>query len=182
MLALPPPPPVPSPTRFAELWMVDDRPMNDGRRARFETLRRRARPAGAAPPATGRIFLERGTSGVARGLANEDAVRDALVARGFRVLAPETSSTEALADALSAARLCVGVEGSALTHATMLMPAGGAILALQPPRRFAESIKLFSDTIGLRFGFVVGEDHGDRFTVAIDRLEATIDLVEDAIG
>ena len=111
-----------------------------------------------------------------------DAVRDLLVARGFRVVSPEGGSVAELADALAGAAICVGVEGSALTHATMLMPPGGAILTLQPPRHVADAIKYFADAVGLRFAFVIGDDRPAGYTIDEDRLIRTLALVEDAIG
>jgi len=174
-------PPAPtSPARFQTLWMIDDKPMNDGRVARYERLRARARTGQVGED--GLVYLERGTLGVERGLIGEEKLKEALVARGFRIVRPETASVAELAEALGKARICVGVEGSALTHATMLMPQGGAIVAIQPPMRFANAIKFFADAVGIRFGFVVGEQAGEGFSVPVERLRATLDLVDAAIG
>jgi hypothetical protein len=181
-LDLPAPPvsPVSTPIRFDALWFVDDRGMNDDRLARFAELRQRARRGiGSGPD---RVYLDRGALGVARGQVDEDSVRAAMAARGFTIVRPEQLSLSELAHTLGSARLCVGVEGSALTHATMFMPPGGALAAIQPPRRFTDSMKLFADAVGLRFGFVVGEADGGAFHVDLARLTATLDLVEQAIG
>ncbi len=164
--------------RVRDLWLVDDRPMNQGRIDRLRELRRRVR-AGArgGPAATAPVFLRR-VGGAKRPLLNQDAVADDLARRGFTVLTPERESVGALVSALHGARLVVSVEGSALCHAVAAMADGGTLLAIQPPRRVDWIQKVWADAAGLRLAQTVADDRGEGFEIGTDRLLRLCDLID----
>jgi hypothetical protein len=165
-----------TPVHIGSLWLVNDHGLNEGRRRRTQILRQRARHV--APLGDRRVYIERGSLGIERGLTNEIDLREMLAKRGFVVVRPEEIDVGELARILSGAMICVGIEGSALCNATMLMPPGAGVLAIQPPQRFSNGLKLFCDVAGLRFGFVVGDGRSKGFDAPIGRLGDTIDIME----
>lgn len=173
--------PVAGPTRFKRLWVIDDRALNEGRAARMRRLRDtvRATLAGGGPE---RVFLRRGSSGTSRPLVNEPDVIARLQAEGFAICAPETSSAAEITAMLASARIVAGVEGSAITHTTTCLPAGAALLVIQPPHRFNAMARPFGAALGHRYSFTVADPHPKGFAQNIDELLATLDLVEAAIA
>lgn len=161
--------------RVEELWIVEDQHMNLGRIHRLRTLRERLRDPEAKGPK--RVFLDRGRTGAARDIGNRDAVMQALRREGFVEVFPEEESADTLAAKLSGAEILIGVEGSALSHAVMLLPRGAAILELQSPQQFTMIWKAYTDYVGIHIGFVVGERRGESFDVPIQRLLKTLELV-----
>jgi capsular polysaccharide biosynthesis protein len=163
--------------RVANLWITDERTLNSGWVSRYEELRARLRasttPAGGEP-----VFIRRGVLGDARNLQNEDELCDNLTRLGFRIITPEAISAEDIAGALLNSRLVVCVEGSAQQHAFLAMPSGGAIVSIQPPRRFNTIAKIIADRIGVQFVFHVAEETGDGFRVDFGRLQKTLDLIQ----
>lgn len=159
------------------LWTIANQGMNDDRVARMRELRRRVRGSvnvrGGGKP----VFLRR-VAGATRTLANQEALADALVRKGFDVLTPETEPVERLCATLAGARLVVSVEGSALCHAVVAMVEGGTILAIQPPERVNWIQKAWCDCAGLRFAQTVADPAGGAFTVGEDRLFRLIDLID----
>jgi hypothetical protein len=94
-------------------------------------------------------------------------------------------TVEEMSAALSSALICVGIEGSAMCHAAMLLPAKAAMLAIVPEDRFLTYLKWFTDAFDMRYGYVIGqrpEPGAPDVTVDIDRLQKTVDLVEQAVG
>ena len=168
--------------RAASLWIVNDNGMTEGRVKRYQTLRNRVRSTESDGPA--RVFIDRdGNWGVPRGLANRDEVIRALAGRGFEMIHPERMSVDELSKALCCAQICVGVEGSALTHATMMVAPGACIVAIQEADRFTSGIKWFADAVDMRYGFLVAERQSSDAQIHVDvkRLHATLDLAERAL-
>jgi hypothetical protein len=171
------------PVSFAlvrKLWVIDDRGLNASWIMRFNELRRRVRSVAHTEGPT-RVFLSRGRSGTSRELLNDHGVMNALVARGFVCVEPEALSARQIVDSLASAKIVVSVEGSALNHAQFALPRGAAILVIQPPKRFTAFHKQISDFSGIRFGYVVGDSEPAGFTLELDRLLRTLDLVEAAV-
>jgi hypothetical protein len=182
---LPRPPRHQSVVRAKSLWMIkdQDRGMTADRLARYQTLRDRVRTPDAKSPQ--RVFIDRGSWGNQRGLRNRDEVLNALTARGFEAIYPERMTVEEMSAALSSALICVGIEGSAMCHAAMLLPAKAAMLAIVPEDRFLTYLKWFTDAFDMRYGYVIGqrpEPGAPDVKVDIDRLQKTVDLVEQAVG
>jgi hypothetical protein len=165
-------------THFHELTLFDDHSTNAGKMARAAELRDRIIGA-SAPSKHAGVFLLRGVTGDRRVLLNERALAERLSAtRGFRILDPSTGSVEAIADACAGARVVAGVEGSHLTHGFMLMPPGAALLVLQPPQRVVAQLKVFTDRRDQIYAFVIGEGGSAEFSVNINEVEKTLDLID----
>lgn len=162
---------------FDELILFDDMHNNAGRMARAADLRARLARGRDTAPVPG-VFLLRGRSGDRRVLTNEAELAERLHARhGFRVLRPEDHGVDALLDACAGARIVAGVEGSHLVHGLAVMPAGGALLTIQPPDRVTAALKLMCDRLGLRFAVVVGDGSAPAFCADAGAIERTLDLL-----
>jgi hypothetical protein len=155
--------------------IFDDVGQNHDKHARFRGIAERATPKGAATHPG--VFLLRGGSGQRRILRRERELADQLQrTRGLKVIDPMAGDLSAIAEACAGAQLIVGVEGSHLFHALVFSPPGARILVLMPPTRFSSVVKHIADRDGYPFGFVVGLQEGEDFTIAPDEVERTIDL------
>lgn len=124
------------------------------------------------------VVILRGASGERRVLRNELALARWLhERRGLRILDPLRVDGPTIVSACAGARVVVGVEGSGLIHGILALRAGGAVLALQPPRRFVGLYKHLTDRDGQRFAFVVGRPEGEDFVVDPEEVERTLDLL-----
>lgn len=160
---------------FADLWMFTDYPQNSHRRARLKGLQSALakRFRGKQHPTP--VYLKRGESGLERTLENEAEIERLLVARGFRVINPETMTTEELCEQLNGSPLVIGVEGSQLAHAILNMAAGGGLLCIQPAARFNAVYRGFTNSLDLEWGFVVAHGNAHRFRLEANRLMYTVD-------
>lgn len=162
---------------FTDLVLFDNMQNNEGRIARAAA--RRAQLVGGldTEPGPG-VFLLRGQTGDRRLLLNELALAEHLERRhGFRVMSPADETVDDLIAVCARARIVVGVEGSQLTHALVAMPKGGALLTIQPPERVTAALKLVCDRMELRFGAVIAEGGFDTFSVDVEEVERTLDLL-----
>lgn len=169
--------------RCDRLWLLEDWEVNAHFVGRYERLRSKLRETINASEANGRVYLARGALAAGRALSNEEEVRAALERRGFTILDPTQSSAEDIARTLASARLVVSPEGSAITHAILAMPRGSGIITIVGAQHFNLAYKLICDALGIRFGLTVADAvDTDRFSQSIDRLLATIDLIERAVA
>jgi capsular polysaccharide biosynthesis protein len=97
---------------------------------------------------------------------------------GFTILEPERMRVDEVAAALYGANVVAGVEGSQLSHSLLGAADGATMLTLQPPQRFAAPLKRYSEAIGFRWGFLIGEQQShDVWRVNVDDLRRTLDLL-----
>jgi hypothetical protein len=131
----------------------------------------------SVPPARGprRLYITRRDAQVRR-LRNEEALLERLRPLGFVAVDLETWSFAAQLAVFRGAEIVVGVHGAGLSH-VIGMPRDAAVLEILHPRRFWPTYRAMSARRGLRYGFLVGEDHdapgagdGFDFDVDIDRL------------
>lgn len=164
--------------RFEDMVLFADLGNNSGKLARAADRRARllaGRPKPALHPG---VFLLRGESGDPRRLRNEMQLAEQLEkSRGIRPIRAETLSVADLMATCEGAQVVIGVEGSQLTHALAVMPPGGALFALMPPDRVTAAMKLMTDRLQLLFALVVGQGSTDGFTVHIQEIETTLDLI-----
>ena len=162
---------------FSEAWLFEDVGMNSNRRARMRAVRQRL--SGISPDRTGHgVFIIRSSHGQDRRiLENEAEIANLLAQKGFTVINPMEEDAQTICRKISGAALVVSVEGSALTHAYLTMQDQGAIVTIQPPYRFDNVWKDFTDLLGMRYGFVVAEGSRQSFRVNPDDLMKTLDLV-----
>jgi capsular polysaccharide biosynthesis protein len=164
--------------RAASLWIVEDNGMTANRVARLETMRSRNRVPGSGPR---RVYIDRGTGGIrCEDIGNKVEVVAALQDRGFEAIYPERMTVDEIRRALSSAEIAVGLDGSALAHATMALPRGSSILFIFPNDRFFTQFKWFTDAFGQRFAWMIGKRVGAQVMVDVPRLHATLDLIEAA--
>jgi hypothetical protein len=166
-----------SDTHFSELILFDDQHNNSNRMERAAAQRAQLANGRDVSPTEG-VFLLRGDTGDRRRLTNEIELAELLAKKyGIRPLALKECSTDQLLDACAGAKLVIGVEGSHLVHGLAVMPAGGAIITIQPPNRVTTALKLMSDRLGIRFCALIGEGSTEHFYVNPDEVEAMLDTV-----
>jgi capsular polysaccharide biosynthesis protein len=165
-----------------ELFVFEDSAQTPSKARRYRKIRELfAARFGRADPPRG-VFVFRGKSGTARVLDNEAQVAEALSRHGIVPVHPERMTLAELSRAIWGARLVVGVEGSQMVHGIYNIADGGAFLALQPPMRFGNIIKNYTDCLKMRYGFVVGEPSATGFTVSVDEVLRVIDMLESRGG
>jgi hypothetical protein len=161
---------------FRELVIFDDVGQNVGKRDRFRRLGKKLLEHVDAKPHPG-VFIIRGKTGERRVLKNELEIAERLRStRGFRVVDIATADVPTLVATCAGARVVVGVEGSHLLHGIILLPPGGAVLTLQPPKRFCPILKELTDRDEQHFGFVVGSPDGEDSRIDVTEVERTLDL------
>ena len=158
--------------------MLDDFGQNAYKAERYSTLRNRLRHACPTPGANPRIYLRRGTHGAPRTLVNTTEVEAWLASQGFLILDPDTQSPEEIARLASGAQIAISVEGSHMIHGFMHLAENGVLCQIQPPYRFNNLFKDYTDCLGMRYAFVVGLPVEGGFTLPLDELKRFLDRVE----
>ncbi|MBF2047887.1 MAG: glycosyltransferase family 61 protein [Leptolyngbya sp. IPPAS B-1204] len=161
-----------------ELLIIDDVGQNRFKRQRYERMRLRLRQLG---PSTceGVMFLRK-SSGVRRWLVNETEVAAFLQKQGFVILDAESLSVAEIMRQVLGARLVIGVEGSQLVHGLFAMADGGTLLTLQPPNRFNNVHKDYTDCLGMNYAFVVGNPEANGFSICLEDLAKMLDRLSQA--
>ncbi len=162
---------------FDELIFFRDVSQNAGKAARADRVRQRLTAGLTAGQPHPGVFLLRGETGDRRMLANEHAIADGLAHRhGFTVIDPLESSVDEIVGACASARVVVGVEGSHLVHALMVMPRDATLLVIQPPDRVVSVLKMITDREGQTFAFVIGQGSSNAFAASLDEIVRTLDM------
>jgi len=164
--------------RIDKLILYTDFAQNSLKASRYETLRARLHRGVQRPglPGAG-VYLRRGRTGELRLLENEAQIERTLEKLGFEILDPMALGAEEIACRTLDAPLVVAVEGSQLSHAIYSASPDAVFVVLQPPARFAMAYKEYTDRVGMRFAFLVGEQAEEGFTVSPDHLLRLLDLV-----
>lgn len=164
-------------THFEELTIFLDQGQNDSKRVRADRIRQKLAGAADKQRHPG-VFLLRGRTGELRLLLNEWEIAERLATEyGLTVLDPATVPLSQMLHACAGARVIVGVEGSHLTHGSMVMPNDAALLVIQPPDRVLPLLKISCDRQGQKFAFVVGNGPKHGFHVDWQDVAKTMDLV-----
>ena len=122
------------------------------------------------------IYLRRGNTGASRMIANEQEIIDGLSRKGFTILDINTDSLDRILSYLASSRIVVSMEGSQTYHGAYSQPSGSGLLLLQPPARFTATQRAWSANIGVRFGFVVGDQSDDATYFSLNDILKTVDL------
>lgn len=162
--------------RIAEAWVFEDWSMTDHRRTRLETLRGRLR-TGAGRRSGHGVFLRRRGAGTPRALLNEDAIERMLEGLGFEIVDLARDPADAIIERCCDAGVVVGVEGSGFAHGLMGCAPEAAFVVLQHPYRFNNVWKDYTDALGLRYAYLVGEGSPEAFRIDPADLAATLDLL-----
>ncbi|MEL6681098.1 MAG: glycosyltransferase family 61 protein [Pseudomonadota bacterium] len=168
-----PAPPVIDVARVKRLTFYDDIGQNAGKAARLHSLRERLRQtlnaAGQDRPKG--VYLKRGNTGEARTLVNEATLEKCLKDLGFDIVEPARLPADEIARRTLDAPIVISIEGSHISHAVYSMATTGTLLVVQPPDRFAMAFKEFTDQIGIRFAFFVGDAAPGGFSVNMDAFQ-----------
>ncbi len=162
--------------RIKKLTIYRDFSQNSYKSKRYQILRTRLRDK-LAPldrKLTG-VYIRRGAAGERRMLTNEPEIEARLASLGFDIVVPDQLTASEIAQRTLDAPIVVGVEGSHLSHAIFSVAEEGTFLVLQPPDRFAMAYKEFTDSMDMRFAFIVGAQTEDGFAIDVDELERMID-------
>lgn len=161
---------------FRELVIFEDVGQNRHKYARARSISEKLLAHVKAQSHPG-VFILRGRSGVLRLMHNEMALAEHLRdQRGFRILDPMKSDIPTIVATCAGAQTVIGVEGSGLMHGMMVLPPGGAVLALQPADRFVPLYKHLTDRNHQHYGFVVGTAEKNGFRINPEEVERTLDL------
>lgn len=161
---------------FERMVVLQDFSQNAFKRKRYDELR--ARIATRVPESASRtVYLRRGTVQAQdpRKLINGVQVESLLAARGFAIADPDRLSADELCRQLRGAKVVVTVEGSHIAHVIYAMADDGVICVLQPPYRFNNASKDYTDCIGMRYAFVIGTAADGGFVIPSDDLARTLD-------
>ncbi len=159
-----------------KLIVLEDRSQNSYKRARYQAMRRSISKLVTSKKHPG-VMLLRGVWGVLRHLENEDEVALFLKSRGFKIIDVLNLTAVEIAQQITGAEIVVGVEGSQLLHALFSMSQDGAIVILQPPYRFTQNNGSYADALSIRHAFVVGDTSDQGYTINLDELARTLDMV-----
>lgn len=166
--------------KFERLIITQDFGQNSYKRERYEYMRSKLKEHCSldtkSEKASG-VMLLRGNSGVRRPLVNEKEIADFLKKQGFTIIDPESTSAFEIAALTSQANIIIGVEGSHLVHGLLTMKENGVLLTLQPPFRFNNIFKGYTDCLDLRYSFIVGETVENGFKIDIEDIVQTLDLL-----
>jgi hypothetical protein len=158
------------------LVVFQDHAQNSNKKKRYHTLRREIRDK-VSPARTPLVYLCRGNTGHPRKVANERALIDELVRRGFSVADVGTDNLEDILAKIAGAKLVLSMEGSHLNHCCMSLSEGSALLVLQPADRFSANFKGWADAVDIRSGFVVGPKFESGYHFEIDEILKTMELL-----
>jgi hypothetical protein len=162
---------------FDEIVILDSLGLNAYHRAKMEDFRRRIREKISPLPGSRKVYLRRGTHGYNRNPTNEAEIESVLTDYGFRFIEPEHMTLDALVATMLGAQLVVGIEGSQMGHMLPAAADGATLISLEPPDRFDTPFKLWTESIGMRWGFLIGHPSENSYRIDQDELRRTLDLV-----
>jgi len=161
-----------------QLTVYEDHGQGSSKRRRYAELRRRLEVAYPGSSQGGsRVYFRRGATGIARLIANEDAVIDSLKARGFEVFDLLGASAQDIINRFRHADFVVSVDGSHLNHLYFTMQSGAKMMTFVPANRFTMNQVGYCTAAGLRYGFMVAEPAAAGYVVSIPEMNATLDLM-----
>jgi len=176
-------------TYFSQNWACIDRAYIDHlvvfqdfsqssfKRKRYEILRKRLQFHFPERAPSTFVYLKRGNTGVARTIENENEIVDSLTKRGFLIADVATDGLDKLIRTLSSAKIVVSLEGSHNDHCALVCPEDSALLILQPADRFAAFQRAWSECLGMRYGFVVGDARSAGYYFSTSEILQTVDLL-----
>lgn len=167
---------------FDNLTLLDDFSQNSYKYQRYQELRSRLQISSTTANPGGQIFIRRGQQGAARELTNAGQIEQVLQANGFEIIDPEQSTVREIVSTVLGARVVVGLEGSHMSHCFYTMAQNGGLCLLQPPFRFNNVLKNYTDCLGISYGFVVGRETDGGFVIDPNELLKVIDKIETAIA
>ena len=163
------------------LVVFQDFSQNILKRERYRILRDRIKTRFQTNGFGACIYLKRGQTGVPRIIQNEDEIVDALVKRGFVILDVNSDSLDHIVKTLLSAKIVVSLEGSHTGHCVFTIPEKSGLLLLQPPDRFCNVYRGWTECMNIRYGFVVGAVGEGGYCFSITEILRTTDLMLNSI-
>jgi len=166
--------------KFDDLIVLDDIGQNSFKRKRYEQLRAAVKAVESIQEPPPGVFIRRGKTGVTRQVTNIDEVEAFFTHLGFTVLEPETMTPLEIVQQIKGTKMVATVEGSNLVHAYNSIADDGTILVIQPPHRFSNATKDYTDCVGLNYAFLVAHEGANpsEFSVDIAELERTLEKID----
>jgi hypothetical protein len=168
-------------TRFDEVLVLRDFGQNAYKRKRYEILRNRLKeqfwPVGAK-----RVLLRRGSLGMSREIVNAPEFESYLRAQGFTIVEPEQLTPSELVEQTIGAEVVIGVEGSQIPHALLTMADRGVLCCLQPPYRFANTCKGYTDCLDMRYAMLVGYAAPGGFHIDLNDLGRLLEKIDTELA
>jgi len=153
-----------------------------------EALARVARDVAGVGEVTARrrLFLSRRTvtretNGIYRALQNEDALVEAVSARGYEVVEPELLSFPDQIRLFAEAELVVGLGGAALFN-TIFSPPATRVLSIESGAIFADSHACLFGALGHPFAFIFGRQDPEDAVPMQKRWTVDVDAVLQALS
>jgi glycosyl transferase family 61 len=162
--------------RIDHLIIYQDFSQNSHKRRRYQLLTSRLR-SHLIPKSPALVYLKRGITGVARRVANEGEIIEALLTKGFVVVDIASDSLETIVTSLMDAKIVVTMEGSHFWHCWFSPESRSGVITLQPPDRFTSIAKGWLDAVSARFGFVVGNKQDGASSFSVPDVLNTVDLM-----
>ncbi|MHB1677805.1 MAG: glycosyltransferase 61 family protein [Sulfuriferula sp.] len=161
--------------RFDRLIMLDDKSQNSYKRLRYQTLR--ARLGKLSSSCYEKVYIKRGEKNARarRAVQNTQELEQFLIAQGFHIVDPDKLSSLEIANVTLGAKIVLAVEGSHMAHALYSIADEGIMCILQPPYRFNNVFKDYTDCLGLRYAFVIGVEVEGGFIINTDDLKRLLD-------
>lgn len=160
-----------------ELAVVPDNSQTSNKQQRLRDIASRIRKLEGLRSGHG-VYFHRGTTGVRRLLNNEAEIEEMLRKRGFEILRVMEMSVPDIIARSKDASVIIGVEGSQLMHGLFTMKPGGTMICIQPPDRFNNVYKDLTDSLGMRYSFVMGEGVTENFRMDPKALQETLELID----
>jgi hypothetical protein len=76
----------------------------------------------------------------------------------------------------------MGVEGSQIPHALLTMADKGVLCCLQPPSRFANTFKGYTDCLDMRYAMLVGYAAPGGFRIDLDDLSRLLEKIDTELA
>ena len=169
--------PVDAPLVLAEeLITYRDHGQGSHKRARYQKMRQIMNARFTETIPSEGVFIRRGGAGLARTILNEDEICDQLAARGWTILNIADVSVEELYAHIHGTKVVVGLDGSQLSHAVLMLPDDGSLVLLTPPDRFTAVIIDHCRGARLGSGFVLLEGADGQYRADLDAILATVDI------
>jgi len=163
--------------RIAHLVVFQDFSQNSFKRERYRILRSRIKARFPKYDQSAYVYLRRGQTGVRRPIQNEQEIVETLSKRGFMIVDIASDTLEQIIGILLNAKIVVSLEGSHVTHCTLTVPENSNLLILEPPDRFSGVHRSQAGSLGIRFGFVVGQEDNDGYHFPVTDILRTVDLL-----
>lgn len=127
------------------------------------------------------LYISRGRSGAARVLVNEDALIDALKARGFAVVSTSDPLSTIWERAARVAQV-VTIQGSHWAHALYTARADASYVSIVPADHFGTAFLTYLPSLGAVPGVVVAEQASGGYRVDVDAVLGMLERLSDRRG